>query len=216
MTTDQRAAINKANAQHSTGPKTEESKAKVSQNAVSHGLTCLKPPFENPHFLSLLNAFLEEYKPQTPTAHTLVLEIAHIAFKLEQIPQLEYEVELQSGLTLAEHFMQDKPTPLVKLWNLQLRLGGRFNSLDRKLRTLKSQSQNEPSPNAPANPPLQIKPTPSNAHGFQSVGISPSQKPILQNKPPSTPSPLQNEADKTKAMVRQLLSFATREVKLPI
>jgi hypothetical protein len=56
------------------------------------------------------------------------------------MPALEIEIEQKSGLTLAEHFMQDKPTPLTRLWNLQLRLSGRFNSIHNKIVAL----QNEP------------------------------------------------------------------------
>ena len=183
MTQEQRAEINKQNAAHSTGPKTEEGKAKSAKNAATHGLTSSKPPLENPDFIQLHNEFLQERNPQTPTQHLWVLELAHIAFKLKQIPSLEFEVELISDQTLAEQFAQDKPTPLSRLWNLQLRLSARFDSLVRKLSAVDVPStehpsapthsilQNEPlgapssssgpSPSTPMDPILQIEPTPS-------------------------------------------------------
>jgi hypothetical protein len=39
MTTDRRTAANRANAAHSTGPRTAEGKAASSRNVVSHGIT---------------------------------------------------------------------------------------------------------------------------------------------------------------------------------
>ena len=39
MTRSQRRAINRANARHSTGPKTEVGKKQSSLNALRHGLT---------------------------------------------------------------------------------------------------------------------------------------------------------------------------------
>jgi len=208
MTTDQRIAINKQNAQLSTGPKTPEGKQKVSQNALIHGLSSQTLPLSNPHFQELLAGFIEEHKPQSPTALSLVEEIALIAWKIRQIPALEYEIQLNSELTLAQHFMQDKPTPLTRLWNLGLRLGGRFNTLLSKLQSLKeeghcSPAQNKPNsdvnvhvdkssagtpkkdntPPRPQNPVLQIKPTPS------TFSLQPS-APLVQNKPAPTLSKL--------------------------
>ena len=187
MTTEQRNAINQQNAQLSTGPKTEEGKAKSAQNAVTHGLSSQKQPLENPRFRDLLKGFQKDYAyPQSPTAQTWVQELAHIAWKLEQIPSIEQQIEQDSGLTLAEHFMQDKPTPLVKLWNLQLRLGGRFNSLVRKLQSPCHCSVSSGN-GIPANdvPILQNKPNlgaPSSSSGPLPLP-PPPQKPILQNKP---------------------------------
>ena len=39
MTTEAKIEANRANAQHSTGPRTEEGKAASSRNALKHGLT---------------------------------------------------------------------------------------------------------------------------------------------------------------------------------
>ena len=219
MTQVQRAEINRQNAAHSTGPKTEEGKAKSAQNALTHGLSSAQIPLQNPRFLELLQAFQREHQnPQSQTAQIWLQELAFIAFKLEQIPAMEQQIMVDSNLTLAEHFMQDKPTPLVKLWNLHLRLLGRFNSLVNKLRS-----------HSAANAPLAEHPlgTPSACSGPSSPSpLHPPTASILQNKPTlKTPpasslqppaSVLQNEPTPHRAMVRQLLSFATREVKLPI
>jgi hypothetical protein len=43
MSTDKQTEANRLNAQKSTGPKTPEGKEKVSQNAVTHGLTAARP-----------------------------------------------------------------------------------------------------------------------------------------------------------------------------
>jgi hypothetical protein len=47
MTTETQINANRLNAQKSTGPKTPEGKEKVSQNAVTHGLTALRPVLAN-------------------------------------------------------------------------------------------------------------------------------------------------------------------------
>ena len=154
----------------STGPKTPEGKAKSSQNALAHGLTSAKPPLNNNSYSEKLHLYQSRYAQLDPACQPLILELAHLAWKLEQIPQMETEIEQNSELTLSEHFMQDKPTPLTRLWSLHLRLLGRFTSLFNKLETLRrALLQNEPSsvdvpstehPSAPSTPKLQNKPLP--------------------------------------------------------
>jgi hypothetical protein len=186
MTPEEKAQINKQNAQHSTGPKTEEGKAKSAQNALTHGLSSKIPPLENPEFVEFLQGFIDERKPQTPSQLLWVEELAHVAWKMKQIPSLEYETELNSGLTLAQHFAQEKPTSLVKLWSLQLRLQGRFNSLDRKLNQngcpVQPVSSPAKHPSAPSRPNLQNEPK-SNAqiHVHKTPGTPIAPK--LQNEP---------------------------------
>jgi hypothetical protein len=77
MSTEAQVAANRANAEHSTGAKTEEGKAASSRNRTSHGL-CYDNiffilPFESPEAYSILRAtLLSEHRPETETEHILV------------------------------------------------------------------------------------------------------------------------------------------------
>jgi hypothetical protein len=92
-TTQTRA--NRANALHSTGPRTDVGKARAAQNSIRHGLTALDPvlpsedraPFDR-HTAELLN----EYQPQGPTETNLVHELADASWRLGRIHALEANV----------------------------------------------------------------------------------------------------------------------------
>src|SRR5690349_11786568 len=70
-----RIAVNRANAQHSTGPRSSQGKAASSMNNFRHGfcgrLTVLETESQ-PEFDAFLNALREEHQPSTPTEHILV------------------------------------------------------------------------------------------------------------------------------------------------
>jgi hypothetical protein len=94
-----RAAINRANSQHSTGPRTEPGKQHSSLNALRHGLTAHTAvlPTEDPEaYQRHIQQFLDEYAPATPTETQLVHEIANTAWRLNRIPFLEAELFSQS------------------------------------------------------------------------------------------------------------------------
>lgn len=89
------AAINQANAQHSTGPRTAAGKLRSSLNALTHGLTSRSPvlPTEDPAtYQRHLEQFLDEYQPQTPTETQLTQELAATAWRLNRIPPLEAQL----------------------------------------------------------------------------------------------------------------------------
>jgi len=73
LTPEQRAAINRANAQHSTGAKSESGRHASSQNRTTHGLARHNGPFsllewEDPAAFEALKAGLvAEYQPATTT-----------------------------------------------------------------------------------------------------------------------------------------------------
>ena len=95
----QRAATNRANSQHSTGPRTEAGKQRSSRNALRHGLTAQTAvlPNEDPEtYQRHIQQFLDEYAPATPTETQLVHEIANSAWRLNRIPQLEADLFSQN------------------------------------------------------------------------------------------------------------------------
>jgi len=90
-----RALTNRANSQHSTGPRTESGKQRSSLNALSHGLTARTAvlPTEDPDtYQRHIQQFLDEYAPATPTETQLVHEIANTAWRLNRIPFLEADL----------------------------------------------------------------------------------------------------------------------------
>ena len=92
---ERRAAVNRANSAHSTGPRTESGKQRSSLNALSHGLTARTAvlPTEDPEaYQRHIQQFLDEYAPATPTETQLVHEIANTAWRLNRIPFLEAEL----------------------------------------------------------------------------------------------------------------------------
>jgi hypothetical protein len=94
-----RAASNRANSQHSTGPRTEPGKQRSSLNALRHGLTAQTAvlPTEDPEaYQRHIRQFLDEYAPATSTETQLVHEIANTAWRLNRIPFLEAELLSQT------------------------------------------------------------------------------------------------------------------------
>jgi hypothetical protein len=79
LSNTERAAINRKNAQKSTGPRTPEGKARSAQNAVRHGL-CAKAiplPNEDPRIADERHRFwLDYYQPVSPAAVHLTTECA--------------------------------------------------------------------------------------------------------------------------------------------
>jgi hypothetical protein len=90
-----RSSINRANSQHSTGPRTEAGKKRSALNALTHGLTCRTAvlPSEDPAaYQQHRRQFLEEYRPATPTETQLVHELADTSWRLNRIPLLEADL----------------------------------------------------------------------------------------------------------------------------
>jgi hypothetical protein len=90
-----RAAINRANSQHSCGPRTIPGKQRSSLNALRHGLTATSPvlPSENPAaYETHRRNFFDEHQPATPTEIQLVQELADTSWRLNRIPLLEADL----------------------------------------------------------------------------------------------------------------------------
>lgn len=90
-----RAAVNKANAQHSTGPRTDAGKQRSSLNALRHGLTAksaVLPSEDAAAYEQHRRQFLDEYQPATPTETQLVTELIDTSWRLNRIPLLEADL----------------------------------------------------------------------------------------------------------------------------
>ena len=90
--TRRRAAVNQANAQHSTGPKTDAGKQRSSVNALKHGLysSRIVQPHEDAEEYDLFRASLvAEHRPATPTEEFLVDELAQNAWKIRRLRAIE-------------------------------------------------------------------------------------------------------------------------------
>ena len=101
MATTAQVLANRANSQHSTGPKTEAGKSAVSQNATSHGLSSARfflLPHENPEdFDTLLSGLEDEFQPESATEKFLVTEMARAQWKLGRIEAIEAAVLSQAA-----------------------------------------------------------------------------------------------------------------------
>jgi hypothetical protein len=89
---EHRAAVNRANAAHSTGPRSPEGKANSKRNSFKHGLYAseLVLPGESAAELDALRASLhKEHQPATQTEEILVNEIAEHFWRLRRMRMFE-------------------------------------------------------------------------------------------------------------------------------
>src|SRR5579871_6217347 len=92
MISERQLNANRRNAQLSTGPRTPEGRAAVSQNALRHGLASQTTvlPNENPEeFRELRDALFDEYDPSGPTETLLVEQMAMAAWRLRRLRAVE-------------------------------------------------------------------------------------------------------------------------------
>ncbi len=99
MATAAQIAANRLNAQHSTGPRTAEGKARCAHNAVRHGLTAkhlIIRDDEHEDFDALRAGLIAEVAPQGPLEQTVFSELLHAAWNLRRFSRLEAEAETAS------------------------------------------------------------------------------------------------------------------------
>jgi hypothetical protein len=94
MASTTQLTANQANAHHSTGPRTDEGKARVSQNALRHGLTARHLVIrddEHEEFDALLNSLSSELDPQGAIETVAFHELLHAAWSLHRFRRIEAE-----------------------------------------------------------------------------------------------------------------------------
>jgi hypothetical protein len=98
-----RTARNRANAAHSTGPKTEAGKHRSSLNAYRHGLTgqtIILPAEDLDAYKAFNHTFVDDYKPVGTLEKQLVQSLADTSWRLNRCAALEHNL---IGLGFDEH-----------------------------------------------------------------------------------------------------------------
>ncbi|MBV9158212.1 MAG: hypothetical protein JO097_18245, partial [Acidobacteriaceae bacterium] len=130
-------AANRANAQFSTGPKTETGKAKSSLNAVKTGLTgrtVLLPSDDAAEYERLLHAYEKELAPTGQLESDLVQSTAEMTWRLKRIPALEMAIFAKGHIEFASSFDQYDPSLRPGMIELQT-----FTTYEKQLRNLQLQ-----------------------------------------------------------------------------
>lgn len=92
MTSARKIEANRQNAHRSTGPKTVAGRARVAQNAISHGLLSQDTllPDEDPQLLqAMADALRAECNPEGAHEHFLVDMMIHAAWRLGRVARVE-------------------------------------------------------------------------------------------------------------------------------
>jgi hypothetical protein len=95
-----RAEINRANSQNSTGPKTEAGKQRSSLNALRHGLTSqivVMPTEDLLIYQRHLKSFTDEYHPEGATEAHPVQALSDTAWRLNRVAALEANLLTLAG-----------------------------------------------------------------------------------------------------------------------
>jgi hypothetical protein len=116
MSSQAQKDANRANAQLSTGPKTEAGKAASSHNALKTGLTgrtVVLPTDDVEAYTQHVERFLLDYQPPTDAEKSLVQTIADTEWRLLRVPSLESGLYAVGRRQLAEQFA-DEPDSAVR------------------------------------------------------------------------------------------------------
>ncbi len=92
MSTPAQAEANLANAQHSTGPRTETGKAASSQNALKHGLTAktiLLPGEDEAAYRKMCEGMFESFAPACTPEQELVQLLCDTQWRLQRCGRIE-------------------------------------------------------------------------------------------------------------------------------
>ena len=138
MTSPAQFNANQANAQLSTGPRTAAGKARVSQNAVRHGLTArhlVVREDEREEFDAFEASLTAELDPQGALETITFQELLHAAWNLQRFSRIEAEVSTGTS----EDFTNPATTAVLdRLSRYQARAQRAFYKAQAELRALQT------------------------------------------------------------------------------
>jgi hypothetical protein len=164
MCSEKQTEANRLNAQKSTGPKTPDGKAKVSQNAITHGLCSTRPVLstENPEqYDQFRDDFFRRYAPEGALENVLAERAVNTFWRLQRAQNFETLVtnnflneawHVSNGIggapdslllaVVIEHDFSKEQT-LERIQRYELRIENSHYRTLRELRKLQSQRLNQ-------------------------------------------------------------------------
>src|ERR1700675_2185458 len=126
-----RAAVNRVNAQKSTGPRTEAGKQRSKLNALRHGLTgqtVVLPTEDHSAYERHSQSFLDQYHPKDATETQLVQSLIDTSWRMNRAAAVETNLfslgitemdaqirEIQAERRAAEQRQLDKAAKILKM-----------------------------------------------------------------------------------------------------
>ncbi len=160
-TTSLQIDANTGNAQHSTGPRTSDGKARSAQNSLSHGLTSrdvVVTDADRAEFNELQTSLNAELRPQGALETGIFQQLIHAAWNLARIRRLETELwQIEPNLLLDETVSK----AFERLGRYHVRTE---RSYFRALTQLKDLQVNRAVPARPLAPELEPAPSPAEAN----------------------------------------------------
>jgi hypothetical protein len=111
MTTEIQIAANQRNAKRSTGPRSQQGKAIISQNALKHGLSATQTVINTENqqeFDRHSQQILDEFNPETPMEYILVDRLVNLSWRLKRTTHLQSQ-------TIDTLTTPPRTSPLAKL-----------------------------------------------------------------------------------------------------
>jgi hypothetical protein len=157
-----RTETNRANAQNSTGPRTEAGKQRSSLNALRHGLTgqtVVLPSDDLVAYKRHCQEFLDQYQPTNKLESHLTQTIADLSWRLNRIAAIETNM-LTLGITEQSNSVDTQDDPvrnafamakafreqsqaLANLSMYEHRLSNRFDKAVKQLRELQEERRQQ-------------------------------------------------------------------------
>ena len=143
---------NQRNAQHSTGPVTEEGKAAIRFNALTFGLRTRATVLQSENvadYYQLYNEFVAEWQPQTRTEHCHVETMVTSQWLLARVARSEQRVYTEVGLDEGQFAL------LAQVYKQRAHLERSFRTAiaDMQQAQRNRQAQPQPQPAKPASAP---------------------------------------------------------------
>ena len=228
-----RIEANRRNAQKSTGPRTEEGKARSAHNATTHGFAslhgnplapgCFLKIEDETAFRGLLTEYVKTYNPLHPDELDLLAEAVYAKWRqqrmwLVETAQIEiaiagHERELQRELPAANAnaHLANGVAHSEQILKLCLRydaqLHRHYRNCLKDLRDLKASRALEPSP-APTAPIEPKTPTPE-----AEISPEPAEKTATPNEPKLTPEAARALAEKAK--IQRIMDINLGRIPFP-